>query len=155
MNRHADRNAGRNPPGKTAESSPARRRRRRTLFLLIFTGVLVPCGFLAWRLFADATLSPEMEASFSIGEKRQILAAVRADAFRQTWTAIKGRRFEDALGWFSSAWKRKTVSVGKQGNGDVWIHVGILDRKAPGGYSIWSRHILRQQNGQWRIVWSF
>jgi len=140
-----------NPPLEKAGSG----RRRIAGKPWLIGGVLIVTGLVIWRLTTASTFPPELAVSMSAAEKRQILSEVRDEGFRRSWGALKNGSFRAALGWFNSSWRHKIVSVARQGDGDVWVHVGIQDRNQPGGYSIWSRHILRKQNGQWRIIWSF
>jgi len=88
---------------------------------------------------------------FSDEEKREISSIIRGDGVRRSFGALS--RFQ-----FSTAWralrntKRQSVwGVGKQGNGDIWIHVGAEDKSQPDGYQLTARYIMTKTNGHWKI----
>jgi hypothetical protein len=123
--------------------------------LCLVIGMVI--GGVAFKLLVggESSFSPEIEASLPASEKREILGAVRADTRHQIWLALKAGDFKKAMAWFKSSWKPKFVTIGRQGDGNVWIHVGIPDKTAKDGYSVWSRYIFVKEQGHWRISRSF
>jgi len=136
-------------------SADLRARRIRVAGLCLVVSILIGGVALKLRVGGEPSFSPEIEASLPESEKREILGAVRADARRQIWTALKDGEFTRAMAWFKSSWKPKFVTIGRQGDGNVWIHVGIPDKSARDGYSVWSRYIFVKEQGHWRISRSF
>ncbi len=150
-----DMDDGWTPGAKPGTSPSARKRRFHLKRALVLVCLFLAAGALVWHLVSERSFTEEITAALPVAEKREILSVVREDAYRQTWNALKSWRVKPALAWFRSALKPKSVTIGRQGDGNVWIHVGIRDKTAPDGYSIWSRYILTKQKGHWTISTRF
>jgi hypothetical protein len=124
--------------------------------LIIFALVLLSGCLLAWLLISrQQPLKGNFPNRFSETEKREIVSAVRHDAFRQTIAAIKRGNFSLAWRWIVNARKQTVRSVGNQEDGQIWVVFGVQDRIATEGYAIWARYFMTNQSGHWVVTQLF
>jgi len=143
-------------PGRLPDpTGQSRNMHRRIIVLGIASVVLSGVVTLCFMPLSGPLPVGNFPPSFSAAERQEIVSAAQRDATRQTLAAIKRIEFRLAWRWTVNARRQTVRGVGQQQGGQIWVHFGIDDPKAPDGYSIWARYFMIKTNGHWEVLQLF
>src|SRR5690242_19160094 len=129
-------------------------RRKRLALAVIIVAVIVVVlgiGFVFLNSPPVAFGSHHFPDRFSQVERQQIVSAARQDSVQRVFDELKAVRLRDAWRWWVNGRQQTVRSVGRQGNGQIWVTFGIDETNATDGYAIWARYIMTNHNGHWVI----
>jgi len=126
-------------------------RRQKKIVLVVLVLVVAAIVGIALFVVVPSPPSSRFPRDFSDAEKREISSAIRSDGLRRSFSALS--RFHLSAAWraLRNTQRQSVWSVGHQGGGDIWIHVGAADKSQPDGYQLTARYIMTKSNGHWRI----
>jgi len=122
---------------------------------ILLGGFVVVILLLAFFFAQPSATKGKFPGRFSDDERKEISSLIRRDVYLQSVRSLGHGEFRQAWRWMVNARKQEVIAVGNQPDGQIWIHVGVVDQSQPEGYYLTVRYFMMKQNGHWRITTLF
>ena len=142
-------------PGTGASQIEQHRRSVIPAWRVVLFGVLVVIGLSAIVASRPSPVPGNFPSGFPDVEKREISSLAQTDACRQSLKSLTHGQFARAWHWVRTAQRQRVWVIGKQPDGQIWVHMGIEDKSQPDGYWLSARYLMKKQNGHWKITTMF